>query len=301
MTIVRDPAAVGDDVRDPGVLPLLAVAVTVVLWASAFLAIRHLGDQVSPGALTLGRLAVASLLLGGMLLVRRAPCPARRHWPRLIVCGVAWFGVYNVALNAAEQRVDAGTAAMLVNTGPLLIALLAGFLLGEGFPRPLVVGSGVAFAGVALIGVATSTGEADLLGVVLCLVAAASYAVGVVAQKPLLGPMSALQVTWVACTVGAVCTLPTAPDLVADLSRAGPSAMAWVVYLGALPTAVAFTTWAYALARSSAGRLGASTYLVPPITVFGGWLLLGEVPAALAVLGGMVCLVGVAISRRRIR
>jgi drug/metabolite transporter (DMT)-like permease len=287
--------------RSGGVLPVLAIVVTVLLWASAFVAIRHLGDHVSPGPLTLGRLAVASAVLGGLLLVRRHAWPARRHWPRLLLCGVAWFAVYNVALNAAEQRLDAGTAAMLVNIGPLLIALLAGLVLGEGFPRPLVIGSGVAFAGVLVIGAASSTGDADLWGVVLCVVAAITYAIGVVAQKPLLRTLPALQVTWIACTIGAVCTLPSAPDLVHDLTAAPPSALAWVVYLGVMPTAVAFTTWAYALARSSAGRLGASTYLVPPLTVLGGWVLLGEVPTALAGVGGVVCLVGVAVSRRRPR
>ena len=70
--------------------------------------------------------------------------------------GLLWFGVYNVALNAAEQRVDAGTAAMLVNVGPILIALLAGLLLSEGFPRTLIGGCAIAFAGTILIGVATS-------------------------------------------------------------------------------------------------------------------------------------------------
>jgi drug/metabolite transporter (DMT)-like permease len=71
------------------------------------------------------------------------------------------------------------------------------------------------------------------------------------------------------------------------------------VYLGAVPTALAFSTWAYALARTDAGRLGVTTYLVPPLVVLMGWLLLDEVPPALAVVGGAVCLAGVALSRRR--
>lgn len=50
-----------------------------------------------------------------------------------------------------------------------------------------------------------------------------------------------------------------------------------------------------------AGRLGATTYLVPPIVVLMGWVLLAEVPPALAVVGGGVCLLGVALSRRRSR
>ena len=65
-----------------------------------------------------------------------------------------------------------------------------------------------------------------------------------------------------------------------------------------MPTAVAFSTWAYALARTDAGRLGVSTYVVPPLVVLLSWLLLGEVPPVLAVAGGVVCLVGVALSRR---
>jgi drug/metabolite transporter (DMT)-like permease len=64
------------------------------------------------------------------------------------------------------------------------------------------------------------------------------------------------------------------------------------------PTAIGFTTWAYALARTSAGRLGATTYLVPAVAIVLAWALLGEVPPVLALAGGALCLVGVAISRR---
>ena len=70
---------------------------------------------------------------------------------------MAWFGACNVTLNEAEQRVDAGTAAMLVDIGPILrIALLAGLALQEGFPRPLLAGCAIAFAGTVIIGSSTS-------------------------------------------------------------------------------------------------------------------------------------------------
>ncbi|WP_255491666.1 MULTISPECIES: DMT family transporter [unclassified Actinotalea] len=281
-------------------LPVVAIGVTVVLWASAFVAIRDVGADVGPGALTLGRLLVGSVALGVPLLLQRQAWPPRAAWPRLVAVGVLWFGVYNLALNAAEQRIDAGTASMLVNVGPVLLAVLAGITLGEGFPRPLLVGSTVGLAGVVVIGVATSTGErADVWGAVLCVVAAVAYAVAVIVQKPLLGRLSALQVTWAACTVGALACLPFAPQLVADLTAApGPGPLLGVVYLGLFPTAVAFTTWAYALARSDAGRLGSTTYLVPPLAVLLGWLLLGEVPPLLAFAGGALCLLGVWITRR---
>lgn len=283
-------------------LPLLAALTTVLLWASAFVAIRHVGGVFSPGVLSLGRLLVGSVVLGALVLARPNPWPARELWPRLLVCGVLWFGVYNVALNAAEQRVDAGTAAMLVNIGPILIALLAGALLGEGFPRALLLGGAVAFAGVVIIGAATSArASTDGVGVLLCLLAATAYAIGVVAQKPLLGRLSALQVTFLACTIGAISCLPYAPTLVREAGAAKPSAVGWVVYLGVFPTALAFTTWAYALARTSAGRMGATTYLVPLVAILLSWWLLGETPALLALAGGVLCLAGVYLTRRKPR
>ncbi len=286
--------------RTRRLLPWAAALVTVVLWASAFVAIRHLGNDVSPGALTLGRLLVGSLVLGAVLATRSPHWPRREHWPRLLVCGIAWFGIYNVALNAAERRVDAGTAAMLVNIGPILIAVLAGWLLKEGFPRQLVLGSAVAFVGVIVIGSATSSRDgSDTWGVLLCVLAAIAYSIAVVMQKPLLASLPALQVTWLACTIGLVVCLPYAPQLVHETADADLSAIGWVVYLGALPTAVAFTTWAYALARTTAGRLGVTTYLVPPIAILLGWALLGETPAGLAFAGGALCLFGVYVARRR--
>jgi len=164
-----------------------AVGLTVALWASAFVAIRYADRSLSPGALALGRLTVGSIALGLLVLIRREPLPRRRDLIGIAVCGVLWFGVYNVTLNAAETRIDAGTAAMLVNVGPILIAIFAGLILHEGFPSRLFAGCLVSFAGAVVIGAATSRhGLHEILGAVLCIVAAFAYAGGVVAQKPVL-------------------------------------------------------------------------------------------------------------------
>jgi drug/metabolite transporter (DMT)-like permease len=187
---------------------------------------------------------------------------------------------------------------MLVNTGPIIIAVLAGLLLREGFPRALLAGCAIAFAGAVVIGAATSERGVDAgWGAALCLAAAAAYAGGVVAQKPLLERTSALQVTFLACAIATVVCLPFAPDLVHDVRGASATAVAWTVYLGALPTALGFTTWAFALSRTTAGRMGATLYLVPPVAVVLGWVVLAETPPALALAGGALCLVGVFVAR----
>jgi drug/metabolite transporter (DMT)-like permease len=283
-------------------LALGAGLVTVTLWASAFVAIRSASQHLSPGALALGRLTIASAALGLIALWRREPLPSRRDVATIALVGFFWFGLYNIALNAAERRVDAGTASMLVNVGPIILAVLAGLVLHEGFPRRLFAGCAVALAGVVVIGTATSDqGVAASWGALLCVAAAVFYAVGVVAQKPVLTRVSPLQVTWLACMFGAVVCLPFAFTLRDQLPDAPASSIGWMVYLAIAPMATGFLTWGYALARTTAGRMGSITYLVPPIAILLGWLLLGETPPELALVGGAICLVGVFVAQRRPR
>ena len=195
-----------------------AALVAVSLWASAFVGIRSAGHELDPGPLALGRLLVGSVALGGVLAARREGLPPRRALPGIALSGLLWFGLYGVLLNEAERRVDAGTASMLVNLGPIVIAALAGALLGEGFPPRLLAGSVVAFAGVATIGLTTARhGVGTGWGAALCVAAAFAYAGGAVAQKPALRSASPLQVTWLACTVGAVACLPYLPALEREL------------------------------------------------------------------------------------
>jgi drug/metabolite transporter (DMT)-like permease len=292
-------------------LGVAAMVVTVVLWASAFVGIRAIGPHFSPGSLTLGRLAIAAVVLSLLVLpqlLKTRLLPRGREWWPILAYGVMWFGGYNVALNAAEHVLDAGTSALLINVNPILVAIMAGVFLKEGFPRWLIIGSLVAFAGVALIafGSAQPSGPGerpttDVAGVLLCLLAAVLAAVSVIIQKPVLRKFPAAQATWFGILVGALCCLPFAGQLVSEVQAAPPQATWGLVYLGIFPTAIAFTTWAYALSLVDAGKLAATTYLVPGTTILISWLLLGEVPAFLGLVGGLVCLVGVALTRRRSR
>ncbi|HLO32392.1 MAG TPA: DMT family transporter [Anaerolineales bacterium] len=276
----------------------LAGLVTVVLWGSAFVAIRAAAEAMAPGALALGRVLVSSILLSTLAFVRREPLPPRGDLVRIGAYGILFQGVYSVTLNAAERRVDAGTAAMLIGSGPLLIAILAGIFLHEGFPRRLFAGCVVAFAGSSIIGFATSQAGARAgFGILLLLIAVLAYAAAVVVQKSALRRASAFQVTWLGCLAATLALLPFMPLLVHNIKDAGAAGIGWTLYLGIFPTAIGFATWTFALRRTSAGRMGAMIYLIPPIATLLGWALLGERPPWLAVVGGALCLIGVYLAR----
>ena len=288
-------------------LPLAAVGFTLVAWSSAFVAIRHLGEDVPPGSLSLGRLIIATAALGVMVLVSVPPdrrrLPNRREWPLIALGGVSWIGVYNVTLNESEQRIDAATAALIVQIGPIIVALLATFFFQERLTRWLLIGLAVGFAGVVIIGRASSSGgNGDVIGVLLSAVAAVTFAIGVISQKKLLGSgMTALEMTFWFYVVGTIACLPWTLELVGVVGDASAADLGWIAYLGIVPSALAFVTWAYALNRSDAGKFAMSTFLVPFITTLMAWMILGEVPPAMAFVGGALCIAGVLLIRRKPR
>ena len=217
-------------------LGVAAVVVTVVLWASAFVGIRAVGPSFSPGALTLGRLAIAAVVLGAVVLPKLRALPRGREWWPILAYGVMWFGGYNVALNAAEHSLDAGTSALLINVNPILVAVMAGIILKEGFPRWLIIGSLVAFGGVAVIALGSGTrSTADVAGVLLCLLAAALAAVSVIIQKPVLRKFPAGQATWFGIMVGLVCCLPFTGQLVTGTAGGAAAGHPWPGLPGHLP------------------------------------------------------------------
>ncbi len=294
-----------DPTRTDSPLALLAAVGAVVLWASAFVVIRTTGQHLSPGAMTLGRLFAAAVVITPFALhrLRGRKLPRGRDWWLIAAYGVLWFAAYTTSVNAAELHLDAGTTALLVNIAPVIITGYATLRMGERISAPLVIGLIIAFAGTAMIAIgqqwaAGQPGQPrSLVGVGLAVLAAVLYAIGTLTQKAALHRTDPVSATWLGCLIGTAVCLPFAPMLITELAVAPLSAIAGTIYLGIFPTALGFTLWAYALTRMPASRLSVSSYLVPAVAVLLAWLILGELPAPLALVGGALCLAGVGVSR----
>lgn len=291
-----DPSA-----RSRSWLPLTAAGITMVLWASAYVVRRALSEAVAPGPLAFGRLLVG--LVAMIIIVIAWP---GRGWVRLprgralglvIAYGVLWYGIYTIVVNAAGRYLDAGTTAMIINLAPIIVAILAGIFLRERFSRQLVFGMIIAFAGVVIIASASRTGQLDPWGVTLALISAVLYAVGVLLQKQALATVDPVTVTWLGALAGTVATVPFAGQLATQLVDAPWRVTAGVLYLGIFPTAIAYLLWTYALSRTSAGQMAASSYVLPAITLLQSWLFLNEVPGPIALIGGAISVVGVVVTQ----
>jgi drug/metabolite transporter (DMT)-like permease len=280
-------------------LPRLALATTIVLWASAFPAIRAALEGYSAAHLSVLRLLVAAVVLGCVAAARGVRLPARRDLPAIAGLGLTGMAAYQLLLNSGERTVPAGTASLIVNVSPVIVALVATTVLGERLTRAGWAGIGIAFGGVTIIALTGEGGVQLSAGALLVLGAAVVQAAYFVGCKPLLARYDALELTAWAMAFGALITLPLAPGLPAAIADAPLESSAAVALLALGASAVGFVAWAYALQHIDVSIAAATLYGVPPIAILVGWAWLGELPGISSLAGGAVALAGVALVTRR--
>jgi drug/metabolite transporter (DMT)-like permease len=288
-------------VNTPLVSPrALALAATVVLWASAFPAIRVGVPGLGVAGLSVARLVVASAalaLVAPLLGVRR---PHRRDLPRIALCGATGMSAYQLLLNWGEVHVAAGTASLLISVAPVFSVLLAAAFLGERVTARIVVGSLIALAGAALVALGGGSAQVSTSALVV-IAAAVVQGVYHFGSKPLLRHYTGFEVACYAMWSGTLFLLPLAPaawhTTAHAATQAGAPALASAVYLGVAPSALGFVTWGYAVARYPVALSTAALYLVPPVTLGVAFVWLGERPRPLEMLGGLVGIGGVVLMR----
>lgn len=276
-----------------------AIAVTLVLWASAFVGIRAGLKGYQPAELALLRYLVASAVLGGYAMVTGIRLPARRDWGRIALTGFVGFTLYNLTLNTGATRVTAASASFVGNTVPVFSALAAVVFLRERLRPAAWAGVFISFLGATVIAAGEGGGLRLEPAILLVLAAALAQCAYFILQKPLLARLSALECTAAALWMGTLFLLPALPQLMARLPQAPFAATLAGVYLGIFPAAVGYVAWAYVLARRPVARTTSFLYLVPPLATFIGWMWLGELPSWLALAGGGLGILGVVLVNRR--
>ncbi len=296
MSVITDRPAAGRSF-DPATAT--AILVTIVAWASAFPAIR--AGLVAFGPLELGaaRFAIAAVPAALFLLVTRPALPRWSEAWRFFVGGLFFVALYTTLLNLGEQTVSSGPASFIINVNPIITAALAMVFLGERFGRGAWLGTAVSFAGIGLI----ALGEGDDLridaGALLILGSALCNSITTVVQKPLFARHKALTVSAWNMVIGALLLVPFLPNAIAQSHVASTEALVAAIYLGIVPSLIAYASWAVALSRLPASRASNFLYCVPPVATLMGFLWLGEEPGLLGLVGGALALVGVAIVNLR--
>lgn len=286
-------AASGTRRLDPTLV--FTVTFTVIAWASSFPAIRAGLAGFGPAEMAALRFALAGAPAALFLIATRAKLPELGDIWRFLVGGVIFIAGYALLLNFGQRVVPAGPAAFIINTNPIMTAVLAMMILGERFSLTAWLGTALSFAGIGVIALGKGLDVEIGTSVLLILGAAFCNAITTVVQKPLFARYKPLHVAAWNMAIGGFVLLPFLPSAIAQ-AQVAPAVSFWsVVYLAAVPSLIAYGTWAITLSRLPAARAANFQYAVPPMAMLLGFLWLGEIPTVFGLIGGAMALAGVVI------
>jgi drug/metabolite transporter (DMT)-like permease len=281
----------------PG-LPLLAAAITVLLWSSSFAAIAYGLQAFSPAQLSLLRFGIASLCLAVPVAFGVIRLPPRSDWPAVAVLGLLGMTVYQLTLGYAMTRIPAGAAAVIIALAPGVTSALAALRLGEKLTARMGAGLAIAFAGVVLVMLGSGREMHLEPMALLVLVSVLASSIYFVWQKPLLARTNPLGFTTLSIFAGTLGLLPFGLDLPARLMQVPLSQLASATYLGVAPTILGYLCWNWALSRAPAATVTSFLYVQPLFAGIIAWLWLGQTLSALAIAGGLLAVGGVILTIR---
>jgi drug/metabolite transporter (DMT)-like permease len=272
---------------------IIAIGITILLWASSFAAVRASLQAFTPGHIALFRFFIASIILAVSALVTHTKLPALKDIPVVFLLGFLGVFAFHTAQNYGQVTVTAGSAGMIISSVPIFTAILATIFLGEKLKLWGWLSIFISFLGVSLISLGEREGVEFDFGVIYLLMAAIVAAIYFVLQKPYLMKYTALQLVTYMIWAGTLLLLVFTPGLIEEVANAPIEATIATIYLGIFPSAVAYVTWSYALSRAPATIVASFLYLQPVLAVIIAWIWLNEIPALISMVGGVVTILGV--------
>ncbi len=287
--------------RAPLVGDWISLIALAVLWGSAFALNEIVLASLPPSVLVAGRIVIAAALIFAYLRLTgdSLPAPGREWWPMVVL---AFFGnVLPFHLVAwSQQHIDSSLAGILMAVMPLLVLLLAHFLIPGG--RLTLYRTGgfiVGFAGVVFIvgpdfrhGL---DGNVALWGAIAALGAALSYAVGTIYARRL-GAGDPVRRSAGMLIVASLMSLPAAVIDVPALSAPSIGAAVALGILGLLTTGFATVLYFRLVQGPGPTFLSLVNYLVPACAMIAGVVFLGESLSPSIIVGLILILCGIALS-----
>ena len=280
------------------ILPFATAGGAVLFWSSAFPAVKYSLDYFSPEALMLYRFLLASALLLAYCGIKKVPWPDKRDMPMFVLCGFAGLFLYMWAFNTGTDMVTSGISGFIIASAPVFTLIMSIVFLKEKAGAMIWIGVLVSFAGIAIIAATQVTDLQLNAGVLILLFASVSTSSYIVIQKHLLKKYSVTQITAYPIVLGTLFMCIFMPNLIREFPQAPMSANIVVVYLGLFPAAIAFFLWGYALNKAEKTVYVTSVlYLSPFLTAVIAFFWLGEILPPLALVGGVVVVAGMIITR----
>lgn len=271
--------------------------ITVLLWSSAFPAVKYVLNWFSPGSLMLFRFLVASATLICVMLVKKARLPAKEDIPYAMAGGAIGIFGYMLFFNMGTDMVKSGISSFIIATAPIFSMLLSAVFLKEKLTLRYAAGICVSAAGLLLIAVGQVRETALNFGILLLLAAAVFTSCYNIIQRKISYKYTPIECTSYSIVFATALMLVFSPELARDLPKAPILADLIIVYLGVCPAALAYLLWNYALGKAKkVTNVTDFLYLTPFLATSLSYIFLREALSALSFAGGAAIIAGMIIA-----
>ncbi|HHO4669180.1 TPA: DMT family transporter [Staphylococcus aureus] len=275
----------------------LSYLFTIILWGSAFPMIKIALNDFSAESLSAFRLILATIILLPFVIIKKLPTPELRDIPVIFILGFCGFVIYHTALNFGETLISAGISGILVSTTPIFSSALAYIFLKEHFSKWNWLSSLVAFIGIYIISISKDDYTTiNVLGVFIILLASFSESLYFTFQKKYIEKYGFIAFTLYTIMASSPFMLIFIPEIINDIHGATFTSIVSVLYLAIFPTIIPYVLLAYIVKSVGVSDATMSLYLTPIVSLLLSYLLLDELPTTLAIIGGLITLLGVSLS-----
>jgi drug/metabolite transporter (DMT)-like permease len=286
------------------ILTYLSLLVTMFLWGGTFIAGRLLAGVVPPASSAFLRFLIGSIamLMVVLLVDGRLRLPSKRLWLPLFFLGCTGVFAYNVFFFYGLQHITAGRASLIVAGTPLIITIFAAIFLKERLTSEKFVGVLISLCGAIIV---ISNGQPSTLlaggfgpgeqALVACVLSWSAYSLIGRSVLRSLPPLTAVCYSSIIGTM--LLAVPAIREGLIDhfVAINYPSWLS-LAYLGIGGTALGFSFYYLAIKKIGASRAGIFINLVPIFSLLLSWRILGETIQVKVLFGGVLVLIGVALT-----
>lgn len=274
----------------------LSYLFTIILWGSAFPMIKIALNDFSAESLSAFRLILATIILLPFVIIKKLPTPELRDIPVIFILGFCGFVIYHTALNFGETLISAGISGILVSTTPIFSSALAYIFLKEHFSKWNWLSSLVAFIGISIISISKDDYTTiNVLGVFIILLASFNESLYFTFQKKYIEKYGFIAFTLYTIMASSPFMLIFIPEIINDIHGVTFTSIVSVLYLAIFPTIIPYVLLAYIVKSVGVSDATMSLYLTPIVSLLLSYLLLDELPTTLAIIGGLITLLGVSL------
>ncbi len=278
-----------------------ALLIVYVVWGSTYLAIRVVVETMQPLVASGIRFGTAGFVLAGLLVLRGGVSRlrvSRRELASSALIGILLLCAGNALVSVGEITVPSGIAALVIGVVPLLVLLLR-FLSGERIPLVALIGVGVGFCGLAVLAVPGGLdGSIDATGMLLLLIASASWALGSFLSRRVPLPRDPFVSTTYQLFAAAVALLlaATVSGEVAQPFQPSTASVIALLYLITFGSLLAYTAYTWLLQHAPLTRVATYAYVNPVVAVFLGAIILNEKITPTIAVGALLIVASVAFT-----